>query len=98
LEYNGRKLKHLGQIDFVSGQGNSSLIIKGRSENQSMDFGSEIPYICTFDANMDFEDFKRMTDISFDVCGISKNAMVSTFQLRPQQNGKGFVNITGILI
>jgi len=98
LEYNGRKLKHLGVIDFVSGQGNSSLIIKGRQENQSMDFGSEIPYICTFDANMDFEDFKRMTDISFDVCGVSKNAMVSTFQLRPQQNGKGFVNITGILI
>jgi len=98
LEYNGRKLKHLGQIDFVSGQGNSSLIIKGRSENQSMDFGSEIPYICTFDANMDFEDLKRMTDISFDVCVVSKNAMVSTFQLRPQQNGKGFVNITGVLI
>jgi hypothetical protein len=98
LEYNSRKLKHLGQIDFVSGQGNSSLIIKGRSENQSMDFGSEIPYICTFDANMDFEDFKRMTDVCFDVCGETKNVMVSKFELKPQQNGKGFVNIQGVVI
>ena len=63
-----------------------------------MDFGSEIPYICTFDANMDFEDFKRMTDLCFDVCGETKNAMVSKFELKPQQNGKGFVNIQGVVI
>lgn len=93
LEYNARKLKHLGVIDFASGDGNYSLTIKGRSESQSMEFGDSIPLNCNFDAVMNFEDFKYRNDACFQVCGTEKNASINEMKLKPQQNGLGFVNI-----
>lgn len=98
IQYNRRKLKHCGDLKFVSGEGNTQMTISGISENGIFNFGSELPYNVSFDCNLEFDEFKFMDDTQINVCGVSYFLRPQTISLSLQQNGTGFVTVNGELI
>lgn len=98
LRNNSRKLKYLGELSFTSGVGNYNLTVNGDSDDGKFNFGANIPLICDFEAEIDFEDFENRKDATFEVCGVEKSIKITDLQVSPKANGKGIAKFTGYLI
>lgn len=98
LKYNERKLKHLGNISFTSGDGNISLTINGENENRTFYFGNELPLNVSFESVLNFEDFKKIDLFYFEYFGETKYIESTDIDLSLQQNGLGFIEFNGEIL
>jgi len=95
---NERKLRHLGEITFASGEGNYSAIINGNSDLEGYNLGQIIPMNVNFNAQLSFSDFKDRVNAYLYTLDENKNIRIAEMTLSLQQNGLGFVTVKGELI
>lgn len=92
---NKRRLRYAGEVKYVSGQGNTGVISNGISEDADHNFGGGIPMVANFSVPVEYVDFDDIGIVIINNCGKEKRIKVLQADMALQQNGKGFVNITG---
>lgn len=95
---NKRRLKHVGEINYVSGQGNSDMVSAGISEKEGHFFGDKLPHLATFRSQIEAEEFDAMDTVTVNACGQQKKIKVREAAMALSPDGKGFVDITGEVI
>lgn len=92
---NKRRLKYVGDLKYVSGQGNTGVVAGGVKEDGSFTYGRALPMLANFSVPLESGDFDSLDTVIVEDCGKEKRIKVLQADMVLQQNGKGFVNITG---